>query len=242
MKKTLYYHIFLNDYGTWSHIFMEQFKLLEDVGLLYEFDKVKMTAISKDKAQVDSFINLISTFRNTELTVYMNNPEAENVMSRKMWEDSQDDEDFQMLYLHSKGITSVDNHLKNGNAQTFKNYYYWRHFLNWGVIEKWKDCVAALDTHDLAGVNYFDEPSPHFSGNFWWGNSSYIRMLPDPSTKDWWKYIQNTTTDSWLKNAPDRFRDEMWVCSDKNRKVFSTKNLDTVTNLSASLIHRDAYT
>ena len=194
MKKNLYYHIFLNDYGTWSHIFMEQFKLLEDVGLLYEFDKVKITVISKDKSQVDNFIKLISTFRGTEITVYMNNPEAENVMSRKMWEDSQDEEDFQMLYLHSKGVTSVDNHLKTGNAQTFKNYYYWRHFLNWGVIEKWRDCVSALDTYDVAGVNYFNEPAPHFSGNFWWANSSYVRHLPDPSTKDWWKYIQNTTT------------------------------------------------
>ena len=220
---------------------MEQFKLLEDVGLLRDFDNVKITCIAKDMEPVKVFYNLLGTFeRPIELSVHINEPEAENVMTRKIWDDSQD-EDFQILYLHSKGITSVDNHLINGNAQTFKNYYYWRHFLNWGVIEKWKDCVAALDIYDLAGVNYFDEPAPHFSGNFWWANSSYVRHLPDPSTKDWWKYIQNTTTDSWLKTAPDRFRDEMWVCSDKNRKVFSVKNLHKVTNLSAELIKRNEY-
>lgn len=220
---------------------MEQFKLLEDVGLLHDFDDVKVTAIANDKKHIENFISVLSTFRNIELSVYMNEPEAENVMMRKMWKDSQTD-NFEMLYLHSKGITSVENHLQTGNGHTFKNYYYWRHFLNWGVIEKWKECVESLDTYDVAGVNYFDEPAPHFSGNFWWANSSYIKTLPDPSTKDWWYQLKAETKDNWLKTAPDRFRDEMWTCSNKDCKVFSVKNLDRVTNLSAQLIRRNEYT
>ena len=219
---------------------MEQFKLLEDVGLLHQFDDVKISVITNDEDKLKAFVRLISTFRKVELDVYMNSPDAENVMSQKMWKESQDG-DYQMLYLHSKGITSVDNHLKYGDASVFKNYYYWRHFLNWGVIEKWKDCVLALSSHDLAGVNYFDEPSRHFSGNFWWANSSYIRNLPDPSTLDWWRELQRTTTDSWLKTAHDRFRDENWVCSDPNAKIYSTKNLDKVTNLSVEFLPREKY-
>ena len=240
MKKVLYYHIFLNDYGTWSHIFMEQFKLLEDVGLLHQFDEVKVSVITNDEDKLKSFVRLISTFRKVELDVYMNSPDAENVMSQRMWRDSQN-EDYQMLYLHSKGITATDNHLKNGDAQVFKNYYYWRHFLNWGVIEKWKDCVLALSSHDLAGVNYFDKPSMHFSGNFWWGNSSYVRTLPDPSTIEWWRELQQNSDDSWLRTAHDRFRDEMWVCSKPDAKIYSTKNLDEVTNLSAEFLPRSRY-
>jgi hypothetical protein len=242
MKKILYYHIFLNDYSTWGHIFMEQFKLLEDVGLLHQFETVKVTAIADDEDKLRSFMQLISTFRKVELDVFMNSPDAENVMSRKMWQDSQE-EDFYMLYLHSKGITSVENHLKNGDPQVFKNYYYWRHFLNWGVVEKWKDCVVELLTgHDLAGVNYFNEPAPHFSGNFWWAKSSYIRTLPDPSTIEWWYELQKNTKDPWLRTAHKRFRDENWVCSNPEAKISSMKNLDKVTNLSVELIPREAYT
>ena len=103
---------------------MEQFKLLEDVGLLHDFDDVKVTAIANDKKHIENFISVLSTFRNIELSVYMNEPEAENVMMRKMWKDSQTD-NFEMLYLHSKGITSVENHTSSQVVQiVFNNELY----------------------------------------------------------------------------------------------------------------------
>lgn len=254
MKKKLFYHIYLNDYGTWSHIFMEQFKLMEDNGLLSEFDDVTVTALVKDSKDFDRLVNfnsLIHTFglKNLRVHSFIDEPEAENVMMQEIWKQSNEEkETFQFLYLHSKGITSVANHLMVGDVQKFKNYYYWRHFLNWGVIENWRKCVDALNTgaynnsaYDLAGVNYFDSPAPHYSGAFYWGKSDYVRKLPDPSTKDWWRTLQRETQDSWLKTAEDRFRDEMWICSEKSCRAFSVQNLYQVTNLSATFLPRAAY-
>lgn len=256
MKKVLFYHIYLtDDYASWAYMFMEQFKMLEDTGLLNTLDEVQVICISQQDKRINTFLDLCSTFSNMSVCVY-NNSHAddksmltgintsktitENVTMQKIWNYCQK-QDFHVLYLHAKGITSVDNHLKNGNVKVFKNYYYWRKFLEWGVIERWNECVELLNRYDAVGVNYFDSPAPHYSGNFWWANSSYIRTLPDPSTIEWWKDLQQRTTDSWLKTAPDRFRDEMWLCSNPNGKTISLKNLDEVTNLSVKLIKRKEY-
>jgi hypothetical protein len=49
------------------------------------------------------------------------------------------------------------------------------------VLQRAPDCLKALDHHDLAGVEWGTEPEPHFSGNFWWATSDYLKTLPEPS-------------------------------------------------------------
>ena len=256
MKKILYYHIYLtDDYATWAYPFMEQFKLMEDFGLLSAFDEVNVTCIGQNDQRLGIFDKLCNSFRPTNIIFYKNSHDNDNSMLQningqktltenltmcKIWNDSQA-EDFQMLYLHSKGITSVDNHLKAGNIDVFKNYLYWRQFLNWGVIERWPECIRLLDKSDMVGVNYLNTPEPHYSGNFWWANSSHIRKLPDPSTTDWWHKLKQETKDNWLRTAPDRFRDEMWPCNVNGAKIMTLKKLDEGTNLSVKLIKRNQY-
>ena len=50
----------------------------------------------------------------------------------------------------------------------------WRNFMNWSVIEQWKQCVEALKECDAVGPNLDMEPWVHFSGNFWWAKSEWI--------------------------------------------------------------------
>lgn len=257
MKK-LYYHVYLtDDYGAWAYPVIEQIKMMEDYNLLSSFDNVTVTCISQRDERVDSFVQLLGSLKvSAKVVIYnnshknddnmlnginSNNTITENVMMQTIYKDCQNEDDFQFLYIHTKGITSVDKHLKNGDAKTFINYYYWRKFLEWAVIERWQECVRLLDNYDIVGVNYFKEPSPHFSGNFWWANSSYVKSLPDPATTKWWKDLQSRTTDQWLKTAPDRFRDEMWPCSKSDVRVASLKNLPKVTNLSAEFLPRKDY-
>lgn len=258
MKLKLYYHVYLtDDYGSWAYPFMEQMKLMEDTGLYEAFDTVTMTCISQDDGRLDNFAKLCGTFEKNTTVYAIRNTHAddkamlsglnsnvtvtENAMMQYLYKDCVEQEDFKLLYLHTKGVTSIDNHLKTGGAATFKNYHYWRQFLNWGVIERWRDCVAALDTQDIAGVNYYREPTPHFSGNFWWANSSYIKTLPDPATVEWWKQLQSKTTDGWLKTAPYRFRDELWPCSKEGAKVGIIKTFDAVKNFSFEIVKRKDY-
>ena len=167
---------------------------------------------------------------------------TENITMRKIWNNSQN-EDMKILYLHSKGITSTLKHLEmtEWGASTFKTYYYWRQFLNWGVIENWRKCYEALRINDIAGVNYYNEPSKHFSGNYWWANSSYIKRLPDPSTTDWWINIKNKSSDPWLKSAGDRFRDEQWPCSLDDVRVYNVYSPDQNDNPAGKVFPRILY-
>lgn len=244
-QRRLYYHTCLKEDITWSSILLEQFTLMEEKGVLRDMDTVTVTAICDDEGRGIQLLRLLRSYDLKNLTVYFypsTKGEAENLMMRHIWNDACVD-DFQMLYLHAKGVTAYTNHLARGDAQTLKNYHLWRAFLNWGVIEnydsEWFD--DKLVEYDMIGVNYFNEPAPHFSGNFWWANSRYIKTLPDPATKDWWYDLQSRTQDSWLRSAPDRFRDEMWTCSNPSVRIFSMRNLKSVTNLSAVPLARGLY-
>jgi hypothetical protein len=122
------------------------------------------------------------------------------------------------------------------------NYQYWREYLEWGVIENYKNCLDSLEYSDLAGVNFYNTPSPHFSGSFFWATSKYIKTLPDPSTKEWWYNLQKYTKSDWLRTADDRFRDEMWVCcNEKYPLVYVLHTLPTETNLAAVTLKRQDY-
>jgi hypothetical protein len=54
-----------------------------------------------------------------------------------------------------------------------------RKYMGYFVIEKMKDCMdAVMSSYDAAGVDWHEDPNLHFSGNFWWSNTEYIRSLP----------------------------------------------------------------
>jgi hypothetical protein len=265
MKKVLYYHLYLSDdYGTWTSMFLEQMKQIEDSGLLKELKTIKVIAITQNDSRIRVLSSLCTTqFDSTQAPeielMLVKNPYAndqemldniesdatvtENFTYRQIYEACKN-EDFQVCYIHSKGITAADNFLKGRviDAQRFKNYYYWRQFLSWGVIKNWKKCITALETgFDVAGVNFFAKPAPHFSGNFWWANSSYIRTLPDPATKDWWHELQNNSNDAWLKTTTDRFRDEQWLCSNKDVKVYKVIDIDQEDNPASKFLPQSHY-
>jgi hypothetical protein len=72
-----------------------------------------------------------------------------------------------VLYLHIKGVSRV------GNA----NVQAWVDYMEYFAISKWKECTLKLNEYDTCGVNLQNKPSLHYSGNFWWANSSYISKL-----------------------------------------------------------------
>ena len=74
-------------------------------------------------------------------------------------------------YLHAKGVTSA--HRGNPNITD------WRRLMEHFVIDRWRDCSAALRHHDACGINWHEDPEPHFSGNFWWARPRYIAGLPE---------------------------------------------------------------
>ena len=84
-------------------------------------------------------------------------------------------EDCNVLYLHTKGIS---------RNEIQKRIEDWTNLMLYFLVEKHTDCLEKLDSneYDTVGCNYFEKDcygnrNPHFSGNFWWVKSGYMNRL-----------------------------------------------------------------
>lgn len=253
MRNILYYHFYCSDEEKiWRDILFEQMAQIEESKLIHNLKKIEVTAIVQNQTVLNRLIDQFGRYK-IQINIdpvknpYQNDKEmiasinhnstiTENHTMRKIYNDCLKNTDaYNICYIHSKGITS---HLKD-NEERQRMYKLWRQYLNWGVIENWKKCVDALDENDIAGVNFYETPSAHYSGNFWWSRSEHVRKLPDPSTKYWWKTLKETSEDHWLKTVCDRFRDEQWPCSIPGTRAY---NIYThAKNPASVIVEREEY-
>ena len=100
--------------------------------------------------------------QNSDISLY------ERITLTELWEDSQK-EDFYVLYLHTKGVT------RQGNQKVVD----WVNYMLYFNCYKFPEIITLLKTNNAVGVNLNkqDNMPLHFSGNFWWSKSSYIRKL-----------------------------------------------------------------
>ena len=237
-----YYHIHLTDDPiVWTSIFLEQMKCMEDSGLSQKIDGMKVTCIAQDDDRIGMFVKLCESydipmeltavknpFANDRDMLYNRNNDnscTESITLKRIYEDCKN-EDMNVLYFHSKGSTSYSTNVSIDSIRKHKEYFYWRAFMNWAVLTEWAFCETALSVYDIAGGDYHTEPSPHFCGNFWWATSNHIRQLPDPLDKTWWYNLQKTTTDPWIRQAPVRMYDEMWIGAREGIKAYDIVMVD----------------
>lgn len=105
-------------------------------------------------------------------------------------------------YIHHKGITHYG---RPSEPFTIE----WRQMLEYFIIEKWKYATDLLDTYEIAGVNWTEFPWPHFSGNFWWARSSYIKKLPKLRRPREIGYDKSQFGD-YTQNWPYQYDAEVW--------------------------------
>jgi hypothetical protein len=108
-----------------------------------------------------------------------------------------------MLYLHTKGVSYANPYIK-------KNIDAWVRYLDLYVIKQWEECIKGLERNDAAGGLYESSNPKHFSGNFWWTNSDYLKTLPRLNAGNVLKYN----------------RGEFWILSQTD-KVYSVKDNPT---------------
>lgn len=124
-----------------------------------------------------------------------------------LWKHAQQSkENYKILYLHTKGITKP-------NSEPVKD---WVDYMSYFNIEKWQNRLDELDEYDTTGVNlqgnmddFKESPMEwgitkkpkHYSGNFWWANSNYIKKLNNP-----FDYPPDDNFIKW------RVMCEMWLC------------------------------
>ena len=89
----------------------------------------------------------------------------------------EDTEDVSYWYLHTKGLRWFDTKKEQNVLEWIQIMLYWN-------ITLWKKAVSSLQNgYDTYGPNLVDiiESKPvvkHYSGNFWWSKSSYLKKLP----------------------------------------------------------------
>jgi hypothetical protein len=121
----------------------------------------------------------------------------------------------EILYLHTKGTTFYN----NPNKQFVTD---WKNMMLYFLVEKHTDCFEILKKYDATGCNYITTTfKNHFSGNFWWANSNYIKQLKR------------------LPDICDRHESEWWILSNKLAKSYEIHN--SSTNHYHNLYPRDKY-
>jgi hypothetical protein len=147
-------------------ILMDQIDYIKKSGLYDKLDYIFITMIGKH-------IKLINDYK-IKLIYYSPSPnewEFPHMQRIKYFADNIK-RNIKILQIHTKGVLNKPNSLE------------WRKYLEYFLIEKNELCLDLLEKYKCVGVNaqyYFDDINKyrnHFSGNFWWSNSSHLKTLP----------------------------------------------------------------
>ena len=173
MKTIIYLHICA--INNWREIVKKIFDRIRSSGLYDKIESVRYTLLGDFECLNDEmfkdpkFHNIVYS---PQLDLY------ESVTLNKLWYAAQQEEEFNVLYLHSKGVSY------NGKNDTITK---WVEYLTYFNIDRYADCLEQLKDNDVVGVNIYNFIMLHYSGNFWWSKSSYIKK----STQYCFQYTYN---------------------------------------------------
>jgi hypothetical protein len=197
----IFFHVYLK--SGYTHILLKKFKKFRLSGLYEKTNKIYLTLFGDDIEIHSEFLNdLKELYPKIEYAVianqeFNNEPDTLNMMLKKA---NEYDKNTPMLYLHTKGVSY-------GNPLIKKNIDAWVRYLDLYVIKEWEECIKGLEDNDAAGGLYEASNPKHFSGNFWWANSDYLKTLPRLNMGNITKYN----------------RGEFWILSQTD-KVYSVKD------------------
>jgi len=210
----IYYHIYSTE-GV-------EFIIDEQLSLIKKYINVPYTldigiSLPSENVSIENILN----------TIYKYNPTIRDV---RAWgnefvtidlieKDKQKFGDFDyILYLHTKGASKL-------NDANYSKLEDWRHFMNYFNIEKCIDAFKIFEKSDFNtyGVHYISSNAPHYSGNFWWAKSSYLKTIETEHIN------KNIRFDAEVKYLP----------YGKNWNPYSAFNTDL--NLYVDKIKREQY-
>lgn len=219
-----FYHICT--INRWQSIVESQVKIIAESGL---YDKTKQIFVTitgpnhqdvvlPDKYKIVHQAEDKTKFERLALN-YMLNFCKSLVLPAKIW------------YIHSKGVK-----FDLSDTVQYNPVLAWRQYMEYFVIEQHSRCIEALTTHNACGVNLRGWPSMHFSGNFWWANSDYIKTLKPLSLED---ETNPTSQKQWMLDW--YLSPELWIGSNATQQtMFSLFDSGSV-NLYKQIFPREKY-
>lgn len=154
----VFYHIACM--ANWQHIFDEQSRTFDEVGLL---PQCCVLGTPEDVAVVRKRFPVIYEGPSVK--------EYETPTLQRLWGWSRENRGGAVLYVHTKGASAP--HDANKTA--------WRRLMTDHLVRRWRDHIEALSQVDMVGVDWIDSPDlRHFSGNFWMARADWLASLPSP--------------------------------------------------------------
>jgi hypothetical protein len=204
----------LKEVGT--HILHDIINHLTNSNVIQYFKKIFIVNIG-EKLEPNDFQN-----NKIQIINYSDNPKLFEIPTINLIRTfCEYNDNCEILYLHTKGI-SYNN----------KNVSDWKNMMLYFLIDKCVDCFKKLEEYDTVGCNYQESPHKHYSGNFWWAKSDYIKRLnkiPDNSKRhsaEWWilsdksvKYyeLHNSGIDHYITCYPV----EKYIFKEKSVHIYS---------------------
>ncbi len=200
----IYFHCYC--FGSYASVLYNKYKKINNSELLKNIDNFYVI-VSNAQDRHKDFLQEFSTLSNKIKIINLSNPvfnDESDTLNFILKQSNDSSTNRRILYLHTKGVTHSHPIVK-------KNVDAWVEYLDLYNIHKWKECVDALQTHDVAGGLYESSNPKHFSGNFWWANTDYIKTLPEITEKNYKLFN----------------RGEFWILSNTN-KIYPVSENSTV--------------
>lgn len=174
--------------GDWRRIVDEQYAKLKDSGL-YEASETIVVGFIGGRSRLDELGAALPDDPKFEVFTTEDVEDYEFPTLVRLWHEARRRErSFFCYYFHTKGVSRGEERQINA----------WRRYMEYFTLERWEDCVLVLADHDTCGVELKDD-GHHYSGNFWWATSDYVRTLPDADR-------------FWREHRDDRLAAERYVC------------------------------
>lgn len=170
----------------WDQVLSHLLNAIINSGLINEIMEIRLGVLG-DAQLVEKLINNDYTTIRKKVKIIFNSPELE-LYERPTLEHiriSSETEQFNVLYLHTKGIRSK-------NKEWRSNIQMWIDMMLHFLVYEYTKCLTLLNQHTSVGCNLYTRINPklqkehattkstrHYSGNFWWATSEHIKALPE---------------------------------------------------------------
>lgn len=163
-RRDIYGFMHIATINHWREIVAEQFMKMRASGLWDRAEHIYVGLVGPEAETVN--------FDDGKVQVIDRNPKLEEaeLPTLALLHDFCKRMTCDVFYVHTKGVTREGIGVRQ-----------WRLIMEQYVLLRYRDCVDALRYHNVAGCDWTDRDQErrHFSGNFWWAQSEYIRSLPN---------------------------------------------------------------
>jgi hypothetical protein len=170
-------------------------------GLYEAADKIYVTVNLAEESR-ENFESFMKDYRVSTIE-YTEQNTAEYLGIKKVKEAADSFDNARILYLHTKGVSNQYSDSVSKEISTLKihNIQAWKEFLEYYVIDKWRETVEKLDEYDTAGASCV---SGWYWGNFWWAKSEHLRKCREVDIWGRWDY------EAWLNSYVEGPKNFQW--------------------------------